>query len=107
MIRDGSKTIEGRINDESRKKVVVGDQILFSCQGNDENIMCRVLERREFDSFESFLSPSEGGYNIEVVIPDLERDEGIKLYYEIYGEKIKKMSNQEKIVVGFTLEIIE
>jgi hypothetical protein len=41
------------------------------------------------------------------VIPDLERDEGIKLYYEIYGEKIKKMSNQEKIVVGFTLEIME
>jgi ASC-1-like (ASCH) protein len=43
MIRDGSKSIEGRINDESRKKVKVGDQILFSCQDNNEKVMCRVL----------------------------------------------------------------
>lgn len=51
-IKNGSKTIELRLNDEKRQKVQVGDFIEFSCLDNPESkIQTRVTTFHHFDSF--------------------------------------------------------
>lgn len=52
QIKNGSKTIELRLNDEKRQNVQNGDFIEFSCLGNPEKkIQTRVTALHHFDSF--------------------------------------------------------
>lgn len=51
-IKNGSKTIELRLNDEKRQKVQVGDFIEFSCLDDPKSkIQTRVTALHHFDSF--------------------------------------------------------
>lgn len=51
-IKNGSKTIELRLNDEKRQKVQVGDFIEFSCLDNSkQKIQTRVIALHHFRSF--------------------------------------------------------
>ena len=56
MIRNGTKTIELRLFDEKRKKIRVGDTILFTNTTSRETLSVRVLELLVFDSFETLYS---------------------------------------------------
>lgn len=56
-IKNGSKTIELRLNDEKRQQVQVGDFIEFSLIGNpDEKIQTKVTALHRFDSFQELYS---------------------------------------------------
>ena len=52
MIKDGRKTTELRLFDEKRRKIRVGDTILFTNTATGEMIDVKVLELSVFDSFE-------------------------------------------------------
>lgn len=52
MIRNGVKTIELRLFDEKRKKIKIGDEIVFTNTENGETLAVRVLALSVFDSFE-------------------------------------------------------
>ena len=56
MIRNGTKTIELRLFDEKRKKIRIGDTILFTNTASRETLNVRVLELLVFDSFETLYS---------------------------------------------------
>ena len=56
MIRDGTKTIELRLLDEKRKKIRIGDTIVFTNTKSKETIEVRVLDLLVFDSFETLYS---------------------------------------------------
>ena len=56
MIRDGTKTIELRLLDEKRKKIRIGDTIVFTNTESKETIEVRVLDLLVFDSFETLYS---------------------------------------------------
>ena len=68
-IRNGSKTIELRLNDEKRQKVQVGDFIEFtSLENADRKIQTRVTALHRFDSFDELYNtlPKEKiGYSAE------------------------------------------
>lgn len=52
QIKNGSKTIELRLNDEKRQKVQVGDFIAFTCLDDaTQKIQTRVTALHRFDSF--------------------------------------------------------
>lgn len=56
-IRNGSKTIELRLNDEKRQQVQVGDYIEFSLIDNPhEKIQTRVTALHRFDSFQELYA---------------------------------------------------
>ena len=56
-IKNGSKTIELRLNDEKRQQVQVGDFIEFSLIDNShEKIQTRVTALHRFDSFQELYS---------------------------------------------------
>lgn len=50
-IADGSKTIELRLNDEKRQKIVVGDTIIFNCTKNNDMITAKVKALHKFTDF--------------------------------------------------------
>ena len=52
MIKDGKKTIELRLYDEKRRKIRVGDTILFTNTATGEMLDVNVLKLSVFDSFE-------------------------------------------------------
>lgn len=56
-IKNGSKTIELRLNDEKRQKVQIGDFIEFSCLDNlKQKIQTRVTALHHFSSFEELYA---------------------------------------------------
>ncbi len=58
LIKNGSKTIEIRINDEKRQAIQVGDEIVFTLRSeNPETITREVMGLALFPSFkEAFLA---------------------------------------------------
>ena len=64
-IREGTKTIEIRLNDEKRQLLQVGDEIEFTSLHNPEQtILTEVVELLHFPTFEELFSqlpPNEYG----------------------------------------------
>ena len=56
MIRNGTKTIELRLFDEKRKKIRIGDTIIFTNTASKEALKVKVLELLVFDSFKVLYS---------------------------------------------------
>lgn len=52
LIKDGSKTIELRLNDEKRQLISVGDTITFENRSDGEKIIVKVLALHKYSSFE-------------------------------------------------------
>ena len=52
MVRAGTKTIELRLYDEKRRKLRIGDEIIFTCtEAPFETVETKVLDLYVFDSF--------------------------------------------------------
>ena len=82
MIKDGTKTIELRLYDEKRRKISIGDKIVFTNTDTGELLEVIVLDLYVFDSFATLyneLPLLEGGYtkdDIDTASPD-----DMDLYY--------------------------
>ncbi len=82
MIRNGTKTIELRLFDEKRRKIRIGDTILFANTVSKEILTVKVLELYVFDSFETLYSQlplTDCGYTKDDV--DTASPEDMKAYY--------------------------
>ncbi len=99
-IKNGTKTIELRFNDEKRQQVKKGDFIEFSCIGNpSDKIVTKVTALHYFNSFAELynsLPLMQCGYTRETVQNADSSD----------MEKFYSKDEQEKYgVVGIELEI--
>ena len=100
MIRDGTKTIELRLFDEKRKKIRIGDTILFTNTASKETIRVKVLELLVFDSFETLynqLPLLDCGYTEDDV--DTASPDDMNAYYP-------KEMQQEYGVVGIRVALL-
>lgn len=64
-VRSGTKTIEMRLNDEKRRKVCTGDEIIFTQTVTGERINAEVTALYPFEDFESLYAvfpPEALGY---------------------------------------------
>lgn len=52
LIKDGSKTIELRLNDEKRSIIKIGDNIEFTNRVTEEKILVEVVNLHKYNSFE-------------------------------------------------------
>lgn len=101
MIQSGSKTIELRLYDEKRRKIQVGDTILFTNTKNGEHLSVRVLALSVFDSFEELyrnLPLLKCGYTEEDIASASPDD--MDAYYS-------KEKQKEYGVVGITIVLEE
>lgn len=74
LIKAGSKKVEMRLFDEKRRKLSVGDLIVFANTKTKEELIAEIVELKQFDSFESLYmnyKKTDIGYkDDEVANPD-------------------------------------
>ena len=66
-IKNGTKTIELRLNDEKRKLLTVGDYIEFTNKVTNEKLLVEVIDLFKYNSFEELykhFNKIEMGYSI-------------------------------------------
>lgn len=66
-IKNGTKTIELRLNDEKRKLLTVGDYIEFTNRVINEKLLVEVIDLFKYNSFEELykhFNKIEMGYSI-------------------------------------------
>lgn len=98
-IKNGTKTIELRLNDEKRKLLTVRDYIEFTNRVTNEKLLVEVIDLFKYNSFEELykhFNKIEMGYyiNEEANPKDMEnyysKEEQEK--YGVLGIKIKKLT---------------
>lgn len=98
-IKNGTKTLELRLNDEKRKLLTVGDYIEFTNRVTNEKLLVEVIDLFKYNSFEELykhFNKIEMGYSIneEANPKDMEnyysKEEQEK--YGVPGIKIKKLT---------------
>lgn len=98
-IKNGTKTIELRLNDEKRKLLTVGDYIEFTNRVTNEKLLVEVIDLFKYNSFEELykhFNKIEMGYSIneEANPKDMEnyysKEEQEK--HGVLGIKIKKLT---------------
>lgn len=56
MVKNGKKNIEVRINDEKRRKLKIGDKLIFLKRPNDDEIIeTKVISLDYYDNFEELV----------------------------------------------------
>lgn len=55
-IKNGSKTIEMRLNDEKRKKINIADSIEFTNIETNEKLICKVFKLHKYKNFEELYN---------------------------------------------------
>jgi len=98
LIKDGTKTIELRLNDEKRQLLRIGDFIEFQNRTTQEIIKAEIIDLHKYNSFyklyKHFDKVSMGYKKEEVAKP-----EDMELYYS--------KEEQEKYgVVGIEIKLI-
>ena len=98
-IKNGYKTIELRLFDEKRRKLKIGDIIIFENRQDNEQINCKVVKLHLFNNFKELyneLDNSTFGYDSNTIISYIDM------------EKFYSIEDQEKYgVVGIEIELIK
>lgn len=67
LMRDGIKTLEGRLNDEKRQQMKIGDYIIFeNSEDRSKTIKTRIVDRYIFDNFDQmtlFIDKEQLGFD--------------------------------------------
>ncbi len=82
MLASGRKRYELRLNDEKRRKIEVGDEILFTDNATGKTLLTRVLGKEVFADFDALyrtLPLLECGYTEETLRLASPRD--MEAYY--------------------------
>ncbi len=85
IVKNGTKNIEVRLNDEKRKKLKVGDTLIFFKRPlDDETIKATITDLKYYKNFSDLLEH----YNMEdLYMKDYSKEEFLKLLEQFYGEK--------------------
>lgn len=98
LIKNGTKTIELRLNDEKRQKVKVGDLIEFTNRSTNEKIMTKVKELHHYQSFDELYKHFD-----KIKLGYEENEEANPTDMELYYSK----EEQNKYgVLGIEIELI-
>lgn len=100
LVRTRKKTIEIRLLDEKRRKINLGDTIIFERLPDGEKVKCEVIGLSVFKSFKDLLSTFDKtklGHPKNITL-----DEQLEKQYSIYSKEEEKLNG----VVGIHLKII-
>lgn len=90
LVNNGTKTIEGRVNDEKRRKLSIGDRLIFVNREDDNNIIESIVEDLiYFDNFEEMVEKFDIKYLYKESYTKNDYLDLIKRFYK--DEEIKKM----------------
>ncbi len=100
-IKTKRKTLEGRLNDEKRKKILIGDYIDFT-NTSDENdhILTKVIDKYFFDNFDQML------LFIDKKSLGFDNNEGDAEILNVYRSIYSKEKEEEFGVVVLSVELV-
>lgn len=87
MIYSGVKTVEMRLNDQKRRLLCVGDEIVFTNTDTGEQMLCEILRLTAYKSFEEMYLCEDllkCGYTDEE-LPSASPDD-MSIYYSLEDE---------------------
>ena len=90
LIKSGKKTVEGRVNDEKRKLMEIGDEIKFINRDNQNNFIMKDLKNKKlFPNFDKAIRHAK----IKNILPDSFRTykEAVEFYESFPGYKNKQV----------------
>ncbi|WP_338231200.1 ASCH domain-containing protein [Companilactobacillus muriivasis] len=99
-IKNGTKTIEVRLNDEKRSKLQVGDEIRFTDFKTDDSVVTEILDLEQFASFKDLFRKYSGaviGSPEDESIAELDR-ENQEIYSREMEEKYGALAIKIKLV---------
>lgn len=100
LMKEGKKTIEGRLYRGKFALIKAGDQIEVFTPEEDESFLVKVLDSRKYETVRNMLE-AEG---LEKVLPNINNiEEGVAVYRNFYSEEEEK----ETGVVAIEVERIE
>lgn len=82
-IKQGIKTIELRCNDDKRKLINIGDDIIFS--SDSDSIKKNVFNILYFKTFEEAIVH----FGVDRIIPFETKKGAIEIYKNLYGDKVE------------------
>ncbi len=82
LIKDGKKTLEGRLNDEKRKQFNIGDKIVFHKEPERVEIVNAIILNKYI--FKDFKEMAESLDKSQLGFADKTKDEMINTYRTIY-----------------------
>ena len=97
FIKRGTKTVEMRLNDEKRRIIKVGDEIVFTHTVSGETLLAEVTALYSYENFDklyTLFSPEALGYTKD----EIPSPEDMKVYYSV--EQIEKYG-----VLGIGLKV--
>ena len=100
VVKKGIKNVEVRVNDEKRRKMKVGDEIIFLKRPlEQEKIITKIIGLKTFDNFNELVKE----YSIErLYLNTYSKEEFVKLLGRFYSEE-----EQNKFgVVAIEFEVI-
>ena len=100
-IKHGSKKIELRLNDEKRKNIKIGDEIIFEeVADNPRYLKTRVIDLYYENNFNDLIEK----YDIELFADkNTTKEELIKILNDIYSQEEQKKYG----IVGIRIELCE
>ena len=99
-VKNGTKRIEIRLNDEKRKLICIGDYIEFENLDTKEKLMVRVVALLNYENIENLIND----YKIELLLDkDVAKEELVNIFNHIYSNEEQ---NKYKIL-GIKFEIVK
>ena len=87
LMKNGVKTIEGRLNKGKYAKIKKGDEVVVFNNDETNSFNVVVTGVKKYKSFETMLKTE----SLEKVLPNIKDvSEGIKIYRKFYSEKKKE-----------------
>lgn len=97
-IRNGTKTIELRLNDEKRKKLKIGDKIEFTNIVTNEKIMTEIIQLHKYSNFKELYQ------NFDKKLLGYKDDE--KYDYKDMNAYYKEEEQEKYGVLGIEIKLI-
>ena len=95
LIKEGKKTVEGRLNKGLFSKLEIGDEIVWICKKLKHKI--KVIKIKQYKSFSEMIKQEQ----LENVLPGIKNDaEGVKVYRRFYTEEDEK--NYGVVAIGMS-----
>ena len=87
-VLNGTKTIEGRLNDEKRRELKVGDKLIFINRSNDSEKITTIVEELKY--YNSFIDMVDDNSIKELLGDSYSKDDYLNLIYNFYTKEEEK-----------------
>ena len=85
LIRNKTKNVEVRVNDEKRRQLKIGDTLVFIKRGNEEEqIKVTVTDLKYFKDFKEVADNYEMG---RLYLKNYSKEDYVKLFDEFYSKE--------------------